>query len=164
LSHRTVSVTFDREFRLPRGCPRDGEVECQAVFADCRITSFVDDLLAFKVILVLKITIRKDGFCCCLERELVLHDLIWMDGLTMLGCEVARTLCRCRVRHGRVRCAGVAEVRFRVKGGCHCPCRCDWQVDRSGSANRPERRRSSSSSSLSEEECCEHRRPCDLSE
>lgn len=125
MSHRTVSVLFDREFRLPACRFADGEVTCRVVRSRCEILGVHCDLLYFRVILVVKVIIRSGGLRCAFERVIVVHDCCWVDGFWVVGCEVERVTCRCRIRRGRVRCAGVAEVRFRVRGGCHC----DWESD-----------------------------------
>jgi len=124
MDHPISGVTFDRQFPLPHGCLTEGKVECRVVRARCEITSFCNDLLAFRVILVVKITIHNDGLRCSFEREVVAHDCRWMVGVWGIDCKVERAVCRCRLRRGKVRCAFVVEVRFRGKGACECHFEC----------------------------------------
>ncbi len=130
MSEFLTTLNFDTDFHVPKDCLKEGDVHCRVLFAECHVVDRWDEMLTFKVRLVLRISIRSGGLRCSFDREIVLRETVWFDGcLDLLECKVKSAVCKCVVHHGRVLCNGTVSIHFMFRHHhpvCPCPpCPCD---------------------------------------
>ncbi len=123
----TATVNVDTEFRAPPECPREGDVRCKVVRADCEIIDQWDRWITFKLRLLLKLKVESFRWReCIFVKEIVVKDTVWIDGpWRVRDCEVKAAICKCIISRGKIHCNLTALVRFDLKEKDHC--RSDWR-------------------------------------
>lgn len=121
-----ATVNFDTEFRIPRDCLPEGDVDCRVVRAECDIVDKWDEWVTFQLRLLLKITIRSGDLLCSFTREVFIKETVWLDVDSWIKeCDVVAAVCRCVAHRGKVHCNGTVQVAFFLKKRWpdHCrPC------------------------------------------
>jgi len=123
----TATVNIDTEFRVEPGCPREGDLHCKVVRAECAIIDRCDRWLTFKLRLLLKLRVescRCDDACTFL-KEIVVKETIWVDGGWWAeGCEVKAAVCKCVLHRGKAHCNATALLQFCLRPEHHHACCC----------------------------------------
>lgn len=125
MSHFRTNLNFDTDFCVPSDCLREGDVACRVVFSDCEVLHRWDDLLTFRIKLILRLTVSSGELRCSFDREIILKETVWLcPDACITDCKVKAAGCRCVLQRGLVFCSGAVSAEFLFKKPepfCPCP-------------------------------------------